>query len=56
LAIPNDVLFDQTQKTLIEEGLPQHRGAIGVNNTYFGEVSGQGFTGVKQTWSGKFSF
>ena len=63
--IPIDVLFDQTQKTLIEEGLPQHRGAIGgtysqgdwrfgVNNTYFGEVSGQGFTGVKQTWSGKW--
>lgn len=63
--IPIDVLFDQTQKTLIEEALPHHRATIGgtysvgkwragLNNTYYGEVSGQGFTGVKQTWSGKW--
>ena len=63
--IPIDVLFDPTQRTLLEEGLPHHRGSIGgtytqgpwrfgVNNTYYGEVSGQGFTGVKQTWGGKW--
>jgi iron complex outermembrane receptor protein len=63
--IPIDVLFDQTQRTLIEEGLPHHRGSLGavysygnwrfgLINTYYGEVSGQGFTGVKQTWGGKW--
>ena len=63
--IPIGVLFDQTQKTLIEEGLPHHRASLGgiysagkwrlaVNNTYYGEVSGQGFSGVKQTWGGKW--
>ena len=63
--IPINVLFDQTQRTLIEEGLPHHRGAVGgtwtsgawrvgVNNTYYGEVSGQGFTGIKHTWGGKW--
>ena len=59
------MLFDQTQRTLIEEGLPHHRGSVGgiysvgawrfgLNNTYYGEVSGQGFTGVKQTWGAKW--
>ena len=63
--IPIDVLFDQTQRTLIEEGLPHHRGSVGgiysvgswrfgLLNTYYGEVSGQGFTGVKQTWGAKW--
>ena len=57
--------MDETQKTLIQEALPHHRAAlggtystgkwrVGLNNTYYGEVSGQGFTGVKQTWSGKW--
>jgi len=63
--IPIDVLFDQTQRTLLEEGLPHHRGSLGgiysagawrfgVTNNYYGEVSGQGFTGVKQTWGAKW--
>jgi iron complex outermembrane receptor protein len=63
--IPIDVLFDQTQRTLIQEALPHHRATLGgtytmgkwrfgLNNTYYGEVSGQGFTGVKQTWNGKW--
>ena len=63
--IPIDVLFDQTQRTLLEEGLPHHRGSLGgiysvgnwrfgLSNTYYGEVSGQGFTGVKQTWGAKW--
>jgi iron complex outermembrane receptor protein len=63
--IPIDVLFDQTQRTLIQEALPHHRATLGgtytmgkwkfgLNNTYYGDVSGQGFTGVKKTWSGKW--
>lgn len=63
--VPIDVLFDQSQRVLVQEALPQHRGSIGgawiqgpwrfgINNSYYGEVSGQGFTGVKQTWSDKW--
>ncbi|MDM4764757.1 TonB-dependent receptor [Pelomonas sp. SE-A7] len=63
--LASSVLFDQTQRTLIQEALPHHRAMLGgtwrtgawrinLNNTYYGEVSGQGFTGVKQTWSGKW--
>lgn len=63
--LSSDVLFDQTQRTLLQEALPHHRGSLGgtwksgdwrvnLNNSYYGQVSGQGFTGVKQTWSGKW--
>ncbi len=62
--LPASVLFDQTQVTLIEEGQPAEHftvaGTYGIAGwsanlrlNYFGEVSGQGFTGVKQTWDGK---
>lgn len=48
------VLFDNTQVTLIEKGLPHDRGSIGatysqnkwrvgVNNSYYGQVTGNGF-------------
>ncbi len=47
-------LFDASQVTLIEEGLPKNRGNVGVtyhqnqwrvaiNNSYFGSVTGKGF-------------
>ncbi|MFH7044319.1 TonB-dependent receptor plug domain-containing protein [Paucibacter sp. JuS9] len=63
--LSSEVLFDQTQRTLLQEALPRHRGAFGgswksgdwrvnLNNSYYGEVSGQGFTGVKQTWGAKW--
>lgn len=52
--LPPSVLFDNTQVTLIEKGLPHDRGSIGatyskdkwrigVNNTYYGPVTGNGF-------------
>lgn len=59
-------LFDQTQVTLIEEGQPrQHHSISGtyfhgpwagnMRLSYFGKVSGEGFTpGIKQTWDGKW--
>lgn len=64
--LPPEVLFDEAQITLIEEGQPrQHhvlsgtytragwKGILRLN--YFGEVSGEGFTpGFKQTWGGKW--
>ncbi|KFN43495.1 TonB-dependent receptor plug domain-containing protein [Arenimonas oryziterrae] len=63
--IPTDMLFSETQVTLIEEALPNSRVSLGLNysqnnwrvgltNTYYGSVSGQGFTGVKHKWRGKW--
>jgi iron complex outermembrane receptor protein len=62
--LPPEVLFDRAQVTLIEEGQPGERFVVGatyrrsnwranVRFNYFGEVSGEGFTGIKQTWDGK---
>jgi iron complex outermembrane receptor protein len=63
--LPPDVLFDQSQITLIEEGQPGQRAIVSgtytrgawkanVRLNYFGEVAGEGFTpGVKQTWGAK---
>lgn len=65
--LPADVLFDEAQVTLIEEGQPRQRASLSgtytaargwnanVRFNYFGEVSGEGFTpGFKQTWGGKW--
>jgi iron complex outermembrane receptor protein len=64
--LPAEVLFDQAQVTLIEEGQPrQHHMLSGtyirggwtgnVRLNYFGEVAGEGFTpGFKQVWDGKW--
>jgi len=63
--LPAEVLFDDAQITLIEEGQPgQHFVLSGTYYTgpwsanlrfnYFGEVSGEGFTpGFAQTWGSK---
>ncbi|KQQ88500.1 TonB-dependent siderophore receptor [Massilia sp. Leaf139] len=58
-------LFDDAQVTLIERGQPrQHHvvaadyttGSWNVNSraSYFGDVQGQGFTGILDTWEGKW--
>jgi iron complex outermembrane recepter protein len=58
------VLFDNTQVTLIEKGLPRDRGSfgatysqnawrVGVNNSFFGSVTGNGF-GPVYTSKGKW--
>jgi iron complex outermembrane receptor protein len=64
--LPTQVLFDQAQITLIEEGQPgEHfvlsgtwfRGDWKANLrfNFFGEVAGEGFTpGFKQTWDAKW--
>ncbi len=64
--LPPNVLFDDTQVTLIEKGQPrQHHVLQGVYETgawewtaranYYGPVTGEGFTpGIRQTWSGKW--
>ncbi len=64
--LPEEVLFDQAQITLVEEGQPrQHHTMAGTYHNgpwsgnlrlnYFGEVAGEGFTpGFKQVWSGKW--
>jgi iron complex outermembrane receptor protein len=63
--LPPEVLFDRAQVTLVEEGQPRrhyvlggtyHRNAWNANLrfNYFGSVAGEGFTGVKQTWGGKW--
>ncbi|MCI0445709.1 TonB-dependent receptor [bacterium] len=63
--LPPEVLFDQDQVTLVEEGQPrQHHmfsgtlltGAWNANLrfNYFGEVAGEGFTALKQVWGGKW--
>jgi iron complex outermembrane receptor protein len=62
--LPPDVLFDNAQVTLIEEGQPgehfvlsgtyfQNRWSTNLRFNFFGEVAGEGFTpGFKQTWDG----
>jgi iron complex outermembrane recepter protein len=64
--LPPEVLFDQAQITLIEEGQPGEHYVLGgtyyrnrwkanLRFNYFGEVAGEGFTpGFKQTWDGKW--
>ena len=65
--LPANVLFDQAQVTLVEEGQPRYRVSLSgtyavargwnanVRLNYFGEVAGEGFTpGFKQTWDGKW--
>jgi iron complex outermembrane receptor protein len=64
--LPAEVLFDQAQVTLVEEGQPgehfvlsgtYYRGPWTTNLrfNYFGEVAGEGFTpGFKQTWGAKW--
>jgi iron complex outermembrane receptor protein len=64
--LPPQVLFDQAQVTLVEEGQPgehyvlsgtYYRAGWSANLrlNWFGEVAGEGFTpGFKQTWSGKW--
>jgi iron complex outermembrane receptor protein len=64
--LPTEVLFDQAQITLIEEGQPGehfvlsgtwYRGdwTTNLRFNYFGEVAGEGFTpGFKQTWGAKW--
>jgi iron complex outermembrane recepter protein len=64
--LPAEVLFDQAQVTLIEEGQPRRRGSLSgtyrrgfwvanVRTNYFGAVAGEGFTpGFKQVWGGKW--
>ena len=64
--LPAEVLFDQAQITLVEEGQPRQRHTLSgtyyrgpwmgnVRFNYFGEVAGEGFTpGFRQVWSGKW--
>ena len=64
--LPPEVLFDDPQVTLIEEGQPRQHHVIGATYrreswranlrfNYFGKVAGQGFTpGFNQTWGGKW--
>jgi len=63
--LPPEVLFDQDQITLVEEGQPQQHytfsgtyltGSWNANRrfNYFGEVAGEGFTALKQVWGGKW--
>lgn len=64
--LPANVLFDQSQVTLIEDGQPGQHDTIAatyyhgpwaanVRFNYFGEVSGSGFTpGFTQVWGGKW--
>jgi iron complex outermembrane receptor protein len=63
--LPPEVLFDQDQITLVEEGQPQQHytfsgtyltGSWNANLrfNYFGEVAGGGFTALKQVWGGKW--
>jgi len=66
--LPPNVLFDDTQVTLVEKGQPREhyvlsadykRGAWDVTGraNYFGSVEGQGFTpGIIQEWGGKWLF
>jgi iron complex outermembrane receptor protein len=63
--LPAEVLFPRAQVTLVEEGQPGAHHVLGANWThdawnfdvranYYGSVAGEGFTGVKQTWSGEW--
>lgn len=66
--LPANVLFDDTQVTLIEKGQPrQHHvlsatwghdaWSVNTRANYYGEVEGQGFTpGIIETWGGKWLF
>lgn len=58
-------IFDETQRVLIEEGQPGEHALLSFTHdrnqwstnlrfNYFGSVAGQGFTGIKQKWSGKW--
>ncbi|WP_244623259.1 TonB-dependent receptor plug domain-containing protein [Shewanella salipaludis] len=62
--IPAETLFGDVQKLRLEEGQPGEKlnlsviyqlsdWEVALNNTYYGEVSGQAF-GSKKTWSGKW--
>jgi iron complex outermembrane receptor protein len=64
--LPANVLFDDSQVTLLQEGQPRRHFIVGptyylgnlktnLRFNYFGPVSGEGFTpGFKQTWGGKW--
>jgi iron complex outermembrane receptor protein len=64
--LPPEVLFDQAQVTLVEEGQPGEHFVLSgtylrgfwranVRANYFGKVAGEGFTpGFKQVWGGKW--
>jgi iron complex outermembrane receptor protein len=64
--LPPNVLFDDSQKTLVEQGQPRQHFVIGptyyygpwtgvLRLNYFGSVAGSGFTpGFTQTWGGKW--
>jgi iron complex outermembrane recepter protein len=66
--LPANVLFDDSQVTLIEEGQPGEHHVLSALYTkgpwqfdaranYYGSVAGEGFTpGYKQTWSGEWLF
>ena len=66
--LPPNVLFDDTQVTLIEKGQPRQHAVLSADYThgpwngtlranYFGSVAGQGFTpGFIQEWGGKWLF
>jgi iron complex outermembrane receptor protein len=63
--IPEAALFGSVQETLIERGQPrEHHVLQGIwskgrldltlRENYFGEVQGEGFTGVRESWDGKW--
>ncbi|GAA0715509.1 TonB-dependent receptor [Dokdonella soli] len=66
--LPPNVLFDDTQVTLVEKGQPRQHYVLSANYktggwdltaraNYFGDVEGQGFTpGIIQKWGGKWLF
>jgi iron complex outermembrane receptor protein len=66
--LPANVLFDDTQVTLVEEGQPGAHHVLSVGWThgpwyingranYYGSVAGEGFTpGFKQRWDGEWLF
>jgi iron complex outermembrane receptor protein len=58
-------IFDETQRVLIEEGQPGEHALLSFTHdynqwttnlrfNYFGSVAGQGFTGIRQEWDGKW--
>jgi iron complex outermembrane receptor protein len=63
--LPEEVLFDDIQLTLVEEAQPgehfvlggtYYKGPVAANLRFnwFGEVRGRGFTGIEQKWNGKW--
>jgi iron complex outermembrane receptor protein len=64
--LPSNVLFDDTQVTLVEDGQPGSKHVLQglyslgkwdftLRENWFGPVSGEGFTpGLKETWDGKW--